>query len=109
MLQLPYGDYHLVEVKAPTRYALDPTPHAFTLDEQEGELELNTINSLLKVTLEKTDLVTGEPVAGAVIQIHNKENVKVYEVATDANGQAKIEGIPPEPIHSKKSSSRKVT
>ena len=95
VLQLPYGDYHLVEVKAPTRYALDPTPHAFTLDEQEGELELNAINSLLKVTLEKTDLVTGEPVAGAVIQIRNKENVKVYEVATDANGQAKIEGIPP--------------
>ena len=36
---LPYGNYSLVEVKAPTGYVLDSTPVPFTVNAENGEKE----------------------------------------------------------------------
>jgi uncharacterized surface anchored protein len=94
VLTLPYGDYRLLEVEAPVVYALDPTPYDFTLDEEVGVIEYDAVNAQTEVTLEKTDLATGEAVPGAVIQIFDEAGELVREVTTDENGQALIKGLP---------------
>ena len=94
VLTLPYGDYCLLEVEAPVGYALDPTSYDFTLDEEVGVIEYDAMNAQTEVTLEKTDLATGEAVPGAVIQIFDEVGDLVREVTTDENGQALIKGLP---------------
>ena len=91
ILRLPHGEYRLVEITAPSGYVLDPTPLDIVLDDKAN----TTVgNDKTEVTLEKTDLVTGEPVPGAVIQIFDDNGDLAREVTTDENGQTTIIGLP---------------
>ena len=86
---LPFGDYELVEVTAPTNHMLDATPYAFTIDASSpAAIQIaRTDQPYRPVTLIKTDSLTDAVLEGAVFEI--RQGVTVVEtLTTGADGTA---------------------
>ncbi len=94
---LPIGEYELSETKESPGYKRLRNPIAFTVknnSDATSPVVIDPENEMNEVTLEKIDLVTGNPVVGAVIQIFDEAGDLVREVTTDENGQVLIKGLP---------------
>jgi len=94
---LPIGEYEFSETKESPGYKRLRNPIAFTVKDNSdvtSPVVIDRENEMNEVTLEKTDLVTGTPVVGAVIQIFDEAGELVREVSTDENGQVLIKGLP---------------
>jgi uncharacterized surface anchored protein len=94
---LHIGEYELSETKESPGYKRLRNPIAFTVKDNSdatSPVVIDLENEMNEVTLEKTDLVTGNPVVGAVIQIFDEAGELVREVSTDENGQVLIKGLP---------------
>ena len=94
---LPIGEYEFSETKESPGYKRLRNPIAFTVKDNSdvtSPVVIDLENEMNEVTLEKTDLVTGNPVVGAVIQIFDEAGDLVREVTTDENGQVLIKGLP---------------
>jgi uncharacterized surface anchored protein len=95
--RLPIGEYELSETKESPGYKRLRNPIAFTVKDNSNATSpvvIDLENEMNEVTLEKIDLVTGNPVVGAVIQIFDEAGELVREVTTDENGQVLIKGLP---------------
>lgn len=70
-IDLVPGTYQVVEVSAPAGVRIDPIPHEFTVT--AGEVTtvdvVDGVEPGASLNLIKTDVVTGEPVSGAVVQV----------------------------------------
>jgi uncharacterized surface anchored protein len=71
---LPQGSYKVYEVATAPGYILSEEVQAVTVDSDglingQDAFELVFTNDFTKVEISKTDIVTGEPVAGAVLQV----------------------------------------
>ncbi len=93
---LPIGEYELVEMKELPGYKRLGDPVAIEVKKDSDEKSPVVIaleNELNEVTLKKTDLVTGKPVTGAVIQIFDETGVLICEETTDENGRTEMKGL----------------
>ncbi len=74
---LPVGTYTLAETQAPEGY-LPAEPVAFTVEET-GEIQTVTLaNDYTRVKIRKMDEATGEPLAGASLEIRDAEGNVVH-------------------------------
>ena len=81
--KLEKGEYTLVETYAPGSYVTAKSIN-FTV-EDTGEIQkVEMKDDFTKVEISKTDIVTGEPVIGATLQIHNEKDEVLYEWTTTA-------------------------
>ena len=79
---LPYGNYELVEKKAPTGYFLNPNPVAFTISEDHKVLEgVNVTDESIKREIVKVD-EKSNPVANAELEL--------YDITEDPNATTPV-------------------
>ena len=79
---LPYGNYELVEKKAPTGYFVNPNPVAFTISENHKVLEgVNVTDESIKREIVKVD-EKGNPVANAELEL--------YDITEDPNATTPV-------------------
>lgn len=82
------GDYYIVELEVPGGFFLDPTPLPVHFEYQDENTPFIVVQAEQKnistsVNILKTELQTGEPLAGAKLQIIEKESGEiVYEFDT---------------------------
>jgi uncharacterized surface anchored protein len=95
---LPLGDYTIHEMVAPAGYSIDATVFTASITYDASTpvvvVALTVENDKTSVTLTKTDIVTGAPVADALIEIYDTEGAVIRSVATEADGTITIEGLP---------------
>ncbi|WYJ90335.1 hypothetical protein A5888_002092 [Enterococcus sp. 9E7_DIV0242] len=92
---LPYGEYTLVETKAPAGYELDATPIKVTVSKDTPKPSVKVVNKESKGGLEvvKED-ESGKRLEGAVFDVFNASGVKVGTITTNANGVAQLNDLP---------------
>lgn len=92
---IEYGKYYYQEIETLDGYLLDNSKHYFEVIEDNETIEKNIINNLVEGSFEltKTDFATGEPVAGALIEIYDESNKLVFSDRTDENGKILVTGL----------------
>lgn len=87
---LEYGEYYIQELQAPNGYLINNTKYPVNVTENARVYEVGVTNSLLKgkIKVIKTDGETNTPLAGAVFGVFKKDNTKVTEITTGADGTA---------------------
>ncbi len=92
------GAYQFVETKAPFGYELDKTPIAFTIEKGQQEvLQLTATNGLaeVRVTVQKVNEDTGEPLEGATFDLYDQNGTKVATITTNQNGKSDVVQLVP--------------
>ena len=93
--ELPVGKYSFKETAAPSGYILNNDFYEFEILENGEVIGVTEIqNTPTEVTLSKTDLISGETVDNAEIEIVNSEGEIVYKGKTDENGEIFITHLP---------------
>ena len=89
--KIPYGEYIVREIEAPTGYILSDESYPVTISEDGEVIEIKAVNKSTKVRISKQDITTGEELPGATLQIIDEDgNVATEWVSTD--GAHFIEG-----------------
>lgn len=78
--QLPYGEYQLIEIKAPEGYLLTEKPIDFSIDKMHdlGDpliVKAENDNAKGKLKILKTDKESSKPIKGAVFEIVAEEDI----------------------------------
>lgn len=94
LYKLPEGEYYAVETVFPSGYIQDSTHHEFVINNTTSDETLVVENKKTSVTLSKVDLVNGEPVRGATIEIYNEAGECVYSGISDEAGTVTVDYLP---------------
>ena len=86
-VQLPYGDYTIQEITAPTNYELNETTFNITIDDSLETLSVSNELIRKRIQLTKVDIDTGDYLSGAVFDVYDSNNDVVDTLTTDDNGQ----------------------
>ena len=82
--KIPYGEYIVREIEAPTEYILSDESYPVTISEDGEVIEIKAVNKSTKVRISKQDITTGEELPGATLQIIDEDgNVATEWVSTD--------------------------
>ena len=82
--KIPYGEYIVREIEAPTGYILSDESYPVTISEDGEVIEIKAVNKSTKVRISKQDITTGEELPGATLQIIDEDGNVVEEwVSTD--------------------------
>ena len=82
--KIPYGEYIIREIEAPTGYILSDESYPVTISEDGEVIEIKAVNKSTKVRISKQDITTGEELPGATLQIIDEDgNVATEWVSTD--------------------------
>lgn len=82
--KIPYGEYIVREIEAPTGYILSDESYPVTISEDGKVIEIKAVNKSTKVRISKQDITTGEELPGATLQIIDEDgNVATEWVSTD--------------------------
>ena len=82
--KIPYGEYIVREIEAPTGYILSDESYPVTISEDGEVIEIKAVNKSTKVRISKQDITTGEELPGATLQIIDEDgNVATEWVSTD--------------------------
>lgn len=82
--KIPYGEYIVREIEAPTGYILSDESYPVTISEDGEVIEIKAVNKSTKVRITKQDITTGEELPGATLQIIDEDgNVATEWVSTD--------------------------
>jgi uncharacterized surface anchored protein len=93
--EIPTGSYTFKEVIAPVGYTLSPTIYAFEITEDGAESsEIFFANDPTEVVLTKTDLVSGELLEDAEIEVFNAYGESVYKGKTNQYGKITLTHLP---------------
>lgn len=94
-IKLTAGTYTFTETVAPDGYILSKESFTFTISE-DGKVTGTTeiTNTPTEIVITKTDLTTGEPLQGAVIEIKDSNGKVVFKDVTDTNGQIRATKLP---------------
>ena len=90
---LIYGKYLFVETKTADRHQLLDEPILFSITEDGVVIELEAINELTEVHVDKYD-EDGNKLVGAIMQIINKETGEVLHEWTTSEETKVIKGLP---------------
>ena len=93
---IPVGEYLISEIKAPAGHALNPETYSFTVN-PDGSITGVTVieNMMIRVSIQKVDADTGKGLAGAVIEIYDKDGNIVNDITeTDADGYITVSKLP---------------
>lgn len=87
--------YAFVETKAPAGHAIDATPIPFTLTYQDASTSVvhasvKATNAPTTVIIKKTDVSTGEALAGAVFKLTGPKTTDAAALSTDKTGSITI-------------------
>ena len=88
------GDYYAIETSFPDGFIHDSSRHYFSIVETNRGDSFIITNKKTSVTLSKVDLVNGEPVEGATIEIYNDAGDCVYSGVSDAEGTITVDYLP---------------
>ena len=88
---LPYGDYVVKEVEAPTGYVLNDKEFTVSIRESEKVYTLDVVNQQIKgrIKIIKIDGETKIPLSGVTFEIRDEKNKVIQEVVTNKGGEAK--------------------
>ena len=82
--KIPYGEYIVREIEAPTGYILSDESYPVTISEDGEVIEIKAVNKSTKVRISKQDITTGEELPGATLQIIDEDgNAATEWVSTD--------------------------
>ena len=96
ILNVPVGDYVLVEVEAPNGYIIKNASTNVTVKAGETtsvKVVNEKTNELASFVMLKLDKENETALAGAVIRIYNSQMEQIHEVTTNAQGRIAIENI----------------
>ena len=89
---LPVGSYILREITAPEGYA-SAVDVSFTVTETGGIQPVEMVDDITKVSIRKTDIVTGEDIIGATLTLTDSMGTVIDEWVTDGT-EHYIEKLP---------------
>ena len=93
--KVPVGTYTFKETKAPDGYVLNTQTAHFSIDEAGNVTGTTSLkNTPTRVVITKTDMVDGEPVPGATIEIMNSQGTVVKTMVTGEDGTIVVEKLP---------------
>lgn len=92
---LPYGNYEIIEIQAPSLYQLNTEPFYVQITEEGQTVFLEVFNRLKSGTLviEKVDWENLEPLEGVLFGLYDSDQVLIGEYVTDQNGKITIENL----------------
>lgn len=88
--EIPYGEYIVREIEAPTGYILSDESYTVTVCEDGETITICTVNKPITVEVSKVD-VYGEELEGAEMQIIDSENNVVDEWTSDGTNHVVTE------------------
>lgn len=92
---LTVGEYRVVEVKAPTGFALDNASFDVSIDDSDTMVYTFVCeNSPTEVTITKTDVSDNSPLPNAYIEIYDDNGKLVFFGNTDEKGELCIQELP---------------
>ena len=98
-VKLPEGTYMYQEIVSPEGYIVNDDKIQFTVDaiEDDGENIVTVTNKKTEAVITKTDLVSGEAVPGATIEIKDSEGNPIpgSPFVTDKDGKISVEKLVP--------------
>ena len=80
--EIPYGEYIVREIEAPTGYILSGESYPVTVCEDGETITVRTINKPITVEVSKVD-VYGEELIGADMQLENADGEIIDEWISD--------------------------
>lgn len=89
---LPFGDYYIKEIKAPTGYLMDLDKHYINIDFDNSDINLDLYDKVIskKIIIKKyfgnSDTMIYSPEADAIFEIYDLDNNLVGTYKTDSNG-----------------------
>lgn len=97
---LAYGDYEIIETKAPAGYALSTTIHSVVISEEKPTIHLTLENrkktvARVKIQVHKVDADTHEALAGAVFGLRGLREHEFFKAETNTKGNAEFENLIP--------------
>ena len=92
---LPVGTYYVREIVPPAGFILsDEIIEVKLTTDDKNTLVFERTNMPNEVVLKKSDLTTGQPVYGAIIEIKNAAGEVVFHDVTDLNGEIILTELP---------------
>ena len=94
-LNVPLGNYVIVELSAPAGYLFDntPIPVSITEDKQVVEFEVTNTWAAGKLIITKSDVSTGKLLPGVGFSIRNEQGEIIREGYTDENGVVEFDQL----------------
>ncbi|MFR5591709.1 MAG: SpaA isopeptide-forming pilin-related protein [Clostridium perfringens] len=93
---LPFGNYLVKEIKAPSKYVLNGEEHPVTISENGKTIEITHTNKIIKgkVAVKKTDSEIADlNLEGAEFTIYDNNKNTVATITTDKDGYAESEPL----------------
>lgn len=98
--EIPYGEYIVCEIEAPTGYILSDESYPVTISEDGEIIEIIAVNKPITVEISKQD-VYGNDLAGAEMQLENSDGEVVDKWTSDGTNHVVTE-LPAEVTHLRK-------
>ena len=94
-IDVPMGDYMLVELSAPDGYLFDSTPIAVSITEDGQLVELEAVNTWAdgKLIIMKSDISNGKPLPNVGFRIRNELGEIIREGYTDESGVVEFDKL----------------
>jgi len=80
--EVPYGEYIVREIEAPTGYILSDESYPVTISEDEEVIEITAVNQPITVEISKQDIY-GEELSGAEMELINSDGETVEKWTSD--------------------------
>ncbi|MEX1377292.1 MAG: SpaA isopeptide-forming pilin-related protein [Eubacteriales bacterium] len=94
-IYLPVGEYHIVEVQAPTGYVLGNNSFNITIGDDEINIyTISCTNRQTELTITKTDIIDGTPLQNANFCIYDDNGRLVVDNSTNEDGELTIRKLP---------------
>ena len=88
--EIPYGEYIVCEIEAPTGYILSDESYPVTISEDGEIIEITAVNKPITVEISKQD-VYGNELAGAEMQLENSDGEVVDKWTSDGTNHVVTE------------------
>jgi len=94
-IDIPVGTYHVREITPPTGFIVsDEVIKVNVTTDNKATIVYERTNKGNEITLKKSDITTGKPVAGATIEIYDKDGELYHKAVTNENGEIVMNEIP---------------